>query len=927
MSKFTTGSKYRYITGQLFKREEQYLDLNLSTAESQLLAASSKYLAGLWSTATNGSVAIIPLSNAGKRTGEVPLIHAHSSSLLDMAFSPFDDDLLATSGEDSHVRLWRIPELGLTESVSSASATLSGHQKKVEVLRFNPAADNVLATGSDDKTIRVWDIEVGAEKLSVNLGGESPHSISWNYDGSAFAFTSKEKKISIVDPRANSILQQGEGHQGVKPSRVIWLGDLQRLATTGFSKTRERQLGAWDVRNLKTSLAMTNIDTSTGVLVPLYDNDAKLLFLAGKGDTTIHYYEVTGDKAPYFKQLGSFVSDVQQRDAVILPKLGVDVWETEVVRIFKATPNSIVPVRFTVPRKSKREFAADLFPDTPGKAGVSSSEWFGGATKPPVLVTLNRASAPRTVTSTPTISAASVAPTYASRASSTSNKAPVKSEYEDVETPVIAVSSGIKYAGDVIPEDDENKGPEYVPKEVKVVRQSKFKHIVGKGTKKDLCYDNIKMDNSSSDNSSIKVNEKYFGVPWAGAGGRLAVIPFSRTGRLPDTFGLIECGSTLLDFDLHPFNNDIVCTGTEDAHVKIWNVPGDLMTSKKNHTQFSVDLLGHTRKIFTTHFHPVANNVLFTTSYDQSLRVWDVEAGKQQLTVPQAFSDMVQSLSFNYTGSLVAIATKDRKVRIIDPRSGKLVNETEAHQGTKGIRITYMGSKDKIISVGFSKSSEREIKIWDCRNFSQAIASKVIDVASGAVTPLYDDGTGVVYLAGRGDTTVSYYEIQDEDPYIHFLSAFQSTVPQVDVVMLPKKRCDVKKVEVAHFLKLTPNLVEPLVFNVPRTRLEFFQDDIYPPAATGEPALTASAWFSGTTKAPVTKSLQPAGMQLLSNAPAIVREKKYKFDPNAKKEDTTDLKEKVLGKFYGQMMTHKEEAFEKKKQEEEGSGAADDEWE
>jgi len=36
-----------------------------------------------------------------------------------------------------------------------------------------------------------------------------------------------------------------------------------------------------------------------------------------------------------------------------------------------------------------------------------------------------------------------------------------------------------------------------------------------------------------------------------------------------------------------------------------------------------------------------------------------------------------------------------------------------------------MGSKDKIISTGFSKSSEREMKIWDCRNFSQAIASKV----------------------------------------------------------------------------------------------------------------------------------------------------------------------------------------------------------
>lgn len=87
--------------------------------------------------------------------------------------------------------------------------------------------------------------------------------------------------------------------------------------------------------------------------------------------------------------------------------------------------------------------------------------------------------------------------------------------------------------------------------------------------------------------------------------------------------------------------------------------------------------------------------------------------------------------------------------------------------------------------------------------------------------------------------------------------------------------------------------------------------------------------MGGQTKAQALISLQPAGMQLLSTAPAIVREKKYKFDPNAvKKEDEGDLKEKVIGKFYGQMMAHKEEAFNEKKSQphEEGSGAADDEW-
>lgn len=39
-----------------------------------------------------------------------------------------------------------------------------------------------------------------------------------------------------------------------------------------------------------------NIDTSSGVLMPFYDSDLGILYLAGKGDGNIRYYEVT-DKA------------------------------------------------------------------------------------------------------------------------------------------------------------------------------------------------------------------------------------------------------------------------------------------------------------------------------------------------------------------------------------------------------------------------------------------------------------------------------------------------------------------------------------------------------------------------------------------------------------------------------------------------------
>ena len=45
-------------------------------------------------------------------------------------------------------------------------------------------------------------------------------------------------------------------------------------------------------RNLSTPLHTRELDVSAGILVPLYDPDTKMVFLAGKGDRYIHFVEV-----------------------------------------------------------------------------------------------------------------------------------------------------------------------------------------------------------------------------------------------------------------------------------------------------------------------------------------------------------------------------------------------------------------------------------------------------------------------------------------------------------------------------------------------------------------------------------------------------------------------------------------------------------
>lgn len=63
--------------------------------------------------------------------------------------------------------------------------------------------------------------------------------------------------------------QEAPGHSGAKNSRAVYInGD--RIATAGFGKMSDRQLGLWDVKNLTEPIGgFTNLDQSAGVIMVL----------------------------------------------------------------------------------------------------------------------------------------------------------------------------------------------------------------------------------------------------------------------------------------------------------------------------------------------------------------------------------------------------------------------------------------------------------------------------------------------------------------------------------------------------------------------------------------------------------------------------------------------------------------------------------
>jgi len=390
----------------------------------------------------------------------------------------------------------------------------------------------------------------------------------------------------------------------------------------------------------------------------------------------------------------------------------------------------------------------------------------------------------------------------------------------------------------------------------KVVRSSKYRHVFGAPFRKEDCYDELKITRNAWDSNYISASPSFFGVVWeSGGGGSFCVLPWKQTGKFDAKTPLVTGHKApVLDLDFHPFNDNLVASASEDCYVKLWSIPENGLTA--NLTEPVQTLSGHKRKVGCVKFNPVANNICATTSIDFSVKIWDVEKGTANLSVDAKHSDIINSFDWNYNGSLAVTSCKDKKVRVVDPRSGSVVQEAEAHQGIKGSRAIWLGNKEKIFSCGFTKTSEREYCLWDPKDMSKPLIRENVDSASGLLMPFYDNDTCVLFVAGKGDGNIRYYEVVDEAPYIHYLTEFKTNVPQRGMCMIPKRAVNVSDCEIVRMLKLSVKMVEPISFQVPR-KSDIFQDDLYPDCYAGEPALTASEWLGGQDAQPKIRSMAP----------------------------------------------------------------------
>ncbi|XP_030814249.1 coronin-7-like [Camarhynchus parvulus] len=378
------SSRFRHAQGRVLHRDLHLTNLrglSLTTpGESDGFCANLQRVA-LPLLSAGGQIAVLELSKPGRLPDvAVPTIQ-NGAAVADLTWDPFDPRHLAVAGEDAKIRLWRIPEGGLQETLQEPEAVLRGHTEKIYSIRFHPTASDLLVSSSYDMTVRIWELSAGREVLCLQGHTDQIFSMAWSPDGKKLATVSKDGRIRLYEPRRGSQPQQeGPGPEGGRGARLVWVCGGDYLLVSGFDSRSERRILLYRAQALPEGpLSVLGLDVAPSTLLPFYDEDTSVVFLTGKGDTRVFLYEVTPEP-PYFLECNSFTSNEPHKGFVFLPKTACEVREVEFARALRLGQSSLEPVAFHVPRVKKEYFQDDLYPPTRvwWEPALAAGAWLDG---------------------------------------------------------------------------------------------------------------------------------------------------------------------------------------------------------------------------------------------------------------------------------------------------------------------------------------------------------------------------------------------------------------------------------------------------------------------------------------------------------------------------------------------------------------------
>ena len=384
-----SGSTFKNALGEDQKEVFTKCDVSTVSTEGRLLAVNGNFLAMAWNN--RGEVVVVDSSKPFGIKPDQPRIKGHHSNVLDVEFSPFSSDLLATSFDDYAVLLYKIPEGGLKEHMKQEVQIYQKHTRKVPHVTFNPVAADVICSGAFQGEIHVWNVLKDETYVELKAD-DTPTTVQWNHNGTLIGATTKNKFMNVFDPRTNKMIFKHQINEKIHSAKFAWL-DNDSFVTTSWNQSGAKLLKLWDVRKVKGDLSSegavteVKIDTSTTVTTPFIDRESKLVYTIGKGEAGIHTFDYSEGK---FKKGIDFSSKEPSICSVMFDRKALDYNTLEIDRFARyVNSKKVYYVTYRIARRNPGYNPALYPPVECGEAALTYDQWVGGETAEPIKKEIN----------------------------------------------------------------------------------------------------------------------------------------------------------------------------------------------------------------------------------------------------------------------------------------------------------------------------------------------------------------------------------------------------------------------------------------------------------------------------------------------------------------------------------------------------------
>jgi WD40 repeat protein len=173
-------------------------------------------------------------------------------------------------------------------------------------------------------------------------------------------------------------------------------------------------------------------------------------------------------------------------------------------------------------------------------------------------------------------------------------------------------------------------------------------------------------------------------------------------------------------------------------------------------------LEGHCSTVSAVAFSPIAN-VLASASWDETVKLWDVNTGTEQYTL-SGHEGWVRAVAFSPDGKMVASASDDKTVKLWQVATG--IEWHTFHDHSEEVAAVAYSSDGKMLA---SASYDMAVKIWDP---SERVLLRTLQGHSDCINTLAFSPDCTLLVSGSDDEEVKLWNMCSNDAPITIQSGF-----------------------------------------------------------------------------------------------------------------------------------------------------------